>query len=481
MSNNVALYLRKSREETETTEETLARHERMLFDYCARNGLNIVKIYKEVVSGESIANRPKMQELLEDVYSGTYDGVVVIEIERLSRGNQIDQAEVLDIFKKSGTKIYTLNKVYDLSKEEFDEEFLEFGLFMSRREYKIICRRLLRGRLQAQKEGYFIGSILPYGFSKVKKDKGWVLVPSKDAQTVELIYNKYLEGMGLTDICRYLNNAGIKPIKAKTWSEYLIRAILKNKTYIGYLYSKKNNSWIEGKHDAIIDIDLFNQVQLKLSKTTKVNSISSGLQNPLAGLIFCANCGRSMVRNRNTSNVEYIKCKNIACNTTSSRLTVIEEEIIKALKIELDNFNYYLENSEEKIKTKKELVAKEVELITQELTKKNNMINKACELLEEGIYTKDKYLERVSILNKDIDSLNNALNILKATTFDEHERISSAVPILTKVLNDYHKANVEQRNRLLKSIINKIIYTKNNSCYNTKNHINFDLDIDLKV
>ena len=60
MINNVAIYLRKSREDDELKEETLARHETMLLEYCKRNNLNIVKIYKEVVSGESIANRPQM-------------------------------------------------------------------------------------------------------------------------------------------------------------------------------------------------------------------------------------------------------------------------------------------------------------------------------------------------------------------------------------------------------------------------------------
>lgn len=115
----VAVYLRKSREEeNETREETLARHERMLKDYCDSKNLIIKKIYKEVVSGENIANRPQMQRLLEDVQDKLYDGVVVIEIERLSRGNQIDQAEILEIFKKSKTKIYTLNKIYDLSSDD---------------------------------------------------------------------------------------------------------------------------------------------------------------------------------------------------------------------------------------------------------------------------------------------------------------------------------------------------------------------------
>ena len=129
---NVAIYLRKSREEIdETREETLKRHENILFDYCSRNNLNIVKTYREIVSGESIEKRPQMQLLLDDVKNKLYDGVVVVELERLSRGNQIDQAEILEIFKKSKTKIYTLNKVYDLSSEdEFDEEFFEFVLFM---------------------------------------------------------------------------------------------------------------------------------------------------------------------------------------------------------------------------------------------------------------------------------------------------------------------------------------------------------------
>ena len=481
MSKNVAIYLRKSREDLETTEETLARHERMLLDYCNRNSLNILKIYKEVVSGEAISNRPAMQKLLEDVYEGLYEGVVVIEIERLSRGNQIDQAEVIDIFKKTGTKIYTLNKIYDLSKEEHDEEFLEVGLFMSRREYKIICRRLLRGRQQSHKEGYYIGSILPFGFSKVKETRGWVLVPNEDAKTVELIFNKYLEGMGLTEICRYLNDKGIKPQRAKTWSEYLVRAILKNKTYIGYLHSKKNNNYIEGKHQPIIDVELFNAVQKKFSKSTRVNSVSSGLKNPLAGLIYCSSCGRSMVRNKNTHNVEYIKCKNISCNMQSSRLTVIESELIKALQTELDNFNAYLINYDSEIASKKALIDKEIELIEKEIIKKDNMITRACELLEEGIYTKDKYLERVNILNKDKESLNYSLAQLKATTFDEHKKISTAVPILSKVIKDYYTVGLEERNLLLKSIIKRVDYSKAPDTYNTKNFINFDLDIELKV
>ena len=62
---NVAIYLRKSRKDTEfTTEETLARHERILKDFCEKNNLIIKHIYKEVVSGDKISERPQMKQLL---------------------------------------------------------------------------------------------------------------------------------------------------------------------------------------------------------------------------------------------------------------------------------------------------------------------------------------------------------------------------------------------------------------------------------
>ena len=100
-----AIYLRKSRKDAEAEShgegETLARHKRILLDYAERNNLQITKIYQEIVSGESIASRPQMQQLLADTEQGLYDGVLVIEVERLARGDTIDQGIVAQTFKLS--------------------------------------------------------------------------------------------------------------------------------------------------------------------------------------------------------------------------------------------------------------------------------------------------------------------------------------------------------------------------------------------
>ena len=147
------MYLRKSRADMEAERrgegETLSRHRDMLTELAARLELNVVTVYKEIVSGESISARPQMQKMLEEVGKGSYSGVIVAEIERLARGDTIDQGVVARTFRQSSTKIITPAKIYDPC-NEFDEEFFEFSLFMSRREYKTIRRR--EGLLQLRKE-----------------------------------------------------------------------------------------------------------------------------------------------------------------------------------------------------------------------------------------------------------------------------------------------------------------------------------------
>lgn len=140
-----ALYLRKSRADIEAEArgegETLARHERVLIELARSYKCSIGKIYREIVSGESIEARPVVQELLNDVLNCRWKGVFVVEVERLARGDTKDQGRIAESFKFSNTKIITPMKTYDPN-NEFDEEYFEFGLFMSRREYKIINRRL---------------------------------------------------------------------------------------------------------------------------------------------------------------------------------------------------------------------------------------------------------------------------------------------------------------------------------------------------
>ena len=166
------MYLRKSRKDRDLelqtgSFDTLQRHRDALLALAKQRGYSIAHIYEEVVSGDSIAARPEMQKLLTAEETGTFEGVLVMEVPRLARGNTKDQGVVAETFQYSGTKIITPEKIYDPA-DEADEEYFEFGLFMSRREYKAINRRLQRGRMSSLSEGKYIAGTPPYGYRKVK-------------------------------------------------------------------------------------------------------------------------------------------------------------------------------------------------------------------------------------------------------------------------------------------------------------------------
>ena len=180
-------YLRKSRRDVELEAlgqgETLARHEKQLADLAGRFGLHISRTYREIVSGDTIAERPQVRQLLSDVSAGLWDGVLVVDVDRLARGDSIDQGVIMQTFLYAGVRIITPDKVYDPN-DDSDLEFFEMKLFFARREYKAITRRMQRGRLASAMDGCYMGSRPVYGYARVKLQgrKGWTLqvVPEKE-------------------------------------------------------------------------------------------------------------------------------------------------------------------------------------------------------------------------------------------------------------------------------------------------------------
>jgi len=234
-----AIYLRKSRSDYEAEEkgeeETLARHKKILIELSKSKNMKIGKIYKEVVSGENIADRPEMQKLLDDVQEGRWKGVLVVEVERLARGNTKDQGIVSEAFQFSGTKIITPIKIYDPD-NEYDQEYFEFGLFMSRREYKIINRRLQRGRIESLKEGKYVGNVSPFGYDrkKLEKQKGFTIIPNHEAIAVKTAFELYAyQNISIADLVRRLDEMGFKSRKIGEWTRSSIKDLLRNPVYIG--------------------------------------------------------------------------------------------------------------------------------------------------------------------------------------------------------------------------------------------------------
>lgn len=568
-------YLRKSRADMELEKlkkfDTLKQHEKFLKDRANQLGIKIRKIYREVVSGESIQERPEMQEVLKNVEAGTIDGILVVEVERLTRGDAKDQGTVTQAFKYSNTKIITLNKIYDPNSDE-DEEYFEFGLFMSRREYKTINRRMQRARIANVLDGKYCASEPPFGYKKVrvKYGKGYTLEPvSEETEIVKEMYQKRADGMGYDIICNWLNTLDFKPKKSDVWTPATIKGMLSNPIYIGKIRwnsnkqkkilingqiikkRKKGNNedliLVEGLHPAIISNELFDIVQgIKPNKaSTKHNT---ELQNPLATLVKCADCGRSMQRRPyydnkkqepklrrkydidkeklrlclrehkgeyslrdiatalkvrkhcvdhwfasnqskftmpyadkweelkkllNINTTEFDKaittyesnliephedtliCPKAHCTNIGSNLALVEQETIKALQ-------EYISSQKELLATYNPAEEDDNVIfvsLSKELDKYNKQLDKAYELVEQGIYTPQEFTKRTKTIKDKITNTEKELNKYQIKL--NKDRIEKLLPKIEKVIDSYYKVtSAEKKNKLLKSVISYIEYKK---------------------
>ena len=506
-----AMYLRKSRTEDKDIplEKILKNHYNMLMELADKLNIQVREenIYRELETGDSISIRPKMQELLEKVSKGTYKGVLCTELTRLCRGSKMDQEIVATTFATGECKIITIGKTYDLE-NEFDEEMVDFGLFMSRREYKTITKRMQRGREQSVKQGKYIGSILPYGYNKQKLDgeNGFKLVINEEeAHVIRLIFKWFLEdNVGASIIAKRLNQRGYVPKKGKQWTYNSVKNILTNKVVAGYLkhnerkYKKhidttgnlkksrpvnQNAEYYKGLHEAIIPLKDFEKVQeiLQTRKQHKSN-FDLPLSNPLAGIVKCSECGRVMVKRPLPNCKPQLYCPTSGCKNMGSYLYRVEESILQAVSDSLQDYKYYLDNYEyEKLKEKRN-VDKDLDKIDKEIEKLNKQFENCCAFLEQEVYTIEVFKDRTNKIKDKIRILEENKKVLeKELKNDKVVKVKRLIPKLENVLKNYNTLSIEGKNELLRSIVKEAIYSKKKKCKKGSSEDYFELEITLNI
>nr|DAH84322.1 MAG TPA: integrase [Caudoviricetes sp.] len=506
----VAMYLRKSRQDEElinaTVEETLAKHEMQLREFANANNIIVNKVFKEVASAGDIENRPVFNELLLEIEKGLWDAILIVSIDRLTRGNALDLERIKNTFKIMNCKIITPLKIYDPVNDD-DEFFLDFNMFISSRELKIIRNRMLKGRRTAIEQGFYTASILPFGYSKTKSEtgKGWILVPDeKEAPIVKYIFENYASGKRPADIIHYLNNNGMYTKKGVKWNHAKLKRVLKNNVYIGKLaidrrktISKIENGvvikklvenpdvkFVDGKHEHLIDQVTWDKVQERIRLNfVDMTPIKSELVNPLAGIVKCPHCGKTMKRNHDKKGYmkPYLICPTLRCPTVSAEFDLVEARILDELKQELKNFNVYLDNYEAEYTIQKENKDNELKLLNDTLVKKQNMYARACEMLEEGIYTKELFLSRTSQINAEIESIKNNISELELKDDNNVEVYKRMIPNLEFCINEYHNLDTQKKNMLLKSLIDEVTYSRTKRSLRNQPKDNFDLVIKLRI
>ena len=489
------IYLRKSRKDRDLelatgSVDTLERHRRALLTLAEQRHLPIAGIFEEVVSGDTIAERPEMQKLLAAVETGNYAGVLVMEVPRLARGNTRDQGTVAETFQYTNTKIITPDKVYNPS-DESDEEYFEFGLFLSRREYKAINRRLQRGRLASLQEGKYIGGTAPYGYEKVKLtgQRGYSLrIVPEEAEVARRIFTLYASGnsrLGGGSIARLLNMEEISAPGGGSWSPGSVRDILRNPVYAGFVRwshrpaERKMVSGrvveshpvsgdallVKGLHEPIISPIQFEAAQATLNARRRT-PVPGGrqLSNPLAGLVYCSVCGRALVRLPHGSKAgPMLLCPTPGCPTVGSRADLVESALLDSLREWLSDYRIDLDALPRPDRSTAEATQKNLTRLRLDRDVIRNQRGHLCELLEQGVYTKDLFLERSRTLAGQLTEMEQAIRdtetlLRQQDTFCGQE---IGIPPLLSPLDGYEKLpTAAQKNALLKEVLDHAVYAK---------------------
>lgn len=380
------VYLRKSRSDDPLmdVEEVLANHEKLLDDWAENNLGGIVpeqNKYREVVSGETLKDRPEILRLLHKIESPKIKAVAVVEPQRLTRGDLEDIGRMMKLLKHTHTLVATPQRIYDLT-DDYDFDAFERELKRGNDYLEYTKKILNRGRLLSVSQGYFIGSIPPYGYEKTfvmdgKRKRPTLAEKSEEADTVRMIFDLYVnKDYGTTNICNILEELHIKPPKGKYWSPYAVNDMLSNIHYIGKVKwnwrktvlivedseiiktrpKAKDGDYLvyDGKHPAIVSEELFQAAQEKRGRTSRQKA-STELRNPFAGLLFCR-CGRAMSLRfykdklgKERSAPRLLCDGQTRCRIGSCRYSEIVDRVCNALEKHIHDFTVKLQSDEPEV------------------------------------------------------------------------------------------------------------------------------------
>lgn len=377
-----AIYLRLSREDGDVAEggkqvsNSIANQKELIMDYLKSHPeIKVVSTYTDDGYSGVDFERPDFQRLLSDIRESKINCVIVKDLSRFGR-NYIESGRYIEkIFPMLGIRFIAVTDGYDSINEDLGSEMIiPFKNLINDAYCRDISVKIRSHMDIKRRNGEYIGAFAAYGYLKDKENKNHLVIDEYAADVVRDIFSMKLCGMSQQAIADKLNADGIlspiqykksigidlessfqKSVKPK-WSYNAVLRILKNEVYTGTVVQgkcttpnykikkrvhKAENEWIrvQNTHDAIIPRDEFGLVQELLLRDTRVAPDGTEVF-PLGGMLFCADCGETMVRKTVPAGgrryVYYVcsgnkKDKN-HCSTHSFSEKKLTESVLEAVK-----------------------------------------------------------------------------------------------------------------------------------------------------
>lgn len=229
--------------------------------------------------------RPALKQLLEDIEAGKVNIVIVYKVDRLTR-SLTDFAKIIERFDKHSVSFVSVTQQFNTT-SSMGRLTLNVLLSFAQFEREVTGERIRDKIAASKKKGIWMGGTVPIGYDPENRK---LLINPKEAQTVQYIYRRYLE-LGCVRLLKAdLDRQGIRSkVRGEKggcpFSRGILYGILSNPIYIGQIRHK--GTCHQGQHEAIIDQELWGQVQQLMAsnsaehKKRSPNTVAYPLMNKL--------------------------------------------------------------------------------------------------------------------------------------------------------------------------------------------------------
>lgn len=367
----VGIYVRLSREDDMKIgeSESIQNQKEYCTNYVINQGWNIANYYCDDGFTGTNFDRPDFKRLINDIENGKINLVIVKDLSRLGRDYIETGYYIEKYFPKQSVRFIAINDGIDTFSNNTNNDMSPFKSVMNDMYAKDISKKVRSVMDTKRMNGQYIGAFGTYGYKKDSNNKNQLIIDEAVAPIVKRIFEMYSIGCGITKIANILNDEEIlcpgaykkqqyptynnPRVRLDLWTAHTIKYILNNYTYAGDLAQGKfvkvnykvkkfknvpKDRWIIAKDavPAIVERNLFDNVQKLLADKKSANHSSTREEHLLVGLIFCGDCGERLTFTKTFNKTIYCICSQYKrfsrCSRHSIAESLLEKYVINDLK-----------------------------------------------------------------------------------------------------------------------------------------------------
>ena len=488
----VAAYVRVSTNAEEQLQSFKSQKEYYQDKISANKEWALVGIYAdEGITGTKTTKRDEFLRMIDDCMNGLVDIVITKSVSRFSR-NLVDVLSYTRMLKAKGVTVIFEKENIDTSAMESEMQ-LSLLSALAQNEVESLSQNVTLGVQMKMSRGELMGFNGCLGYDYHPEDKS-ITINEKEAETVRMIFDLYVQGYGAYTIAKELTRLGKINKKGEVkWTDSGIRGILKNEKYKGDLLMGKtytvdpiskrrldnrgesNKYYTRNHHEPIISEEIWNKAQeIRESRYRTNENVSDGARTKFArkyafsSMCQCGFCGTNLTRRSHHQDTQHKKPvwksrtaanKGIENCLHSKAIdeVIIENAFLEIFRLLAENFDDVLESVLSSLETaiSKDDSTEKLKRVEKEISTLEKKRKKLTDMYLDDKISKEAYEEKYSKLNHKLDKCEEEKLLFSENALSQ-KNIASRMKTIREKLKNVDVTDEFDR-LVFESIVEKVI------------------------